>query len=72
MVTESHCATEVQGGNLTDGWFGACWAYVGAYMGQFIYGRYPVDEIWRVDLVFVLFVVGLVPMLMPKMPRMPW
>ena len=62
------CATEVQGGVLADGWFGACWAYVGAYMSQFIYGRYPVDEIWRVDLVFVLFVVGLVPMLMPNVP----
>src|SRR5215207_9594869 len=26
---------------------GACWAYVRAYFGQFIYGRYPIDERWR-------------------------
>jgi general L-amino acid transport system permease protein len=62
------CATEVQGGVRADGWFGACWAYVGAYFGQFIYGRYPVDEIWRVNLVFLLFFAGLIPMLIPSAP----
>jgi general L-amino acid transport system permease protein len=63
------CATEAQGGVKPDGWFGACWAYVGAYFGQFIYGRYPLDELWRVNLVFVLFFAGLVPMLIPSIPR---
>ncbi len=63
------CATEAQGGIQPNGWFGACWAYVGAYAGQFIYGRYPVDEIWRINLVFVLFIAGLVPMLIPTAPR---
>ena len=62
------CATDAQGGVLADGWFGACWAYVGAYLGQFIYGRYPIDELWRVNLVFVLFFGGLIPMLIPSAP----
>jgi general L-amino acid transport system permease protein len=62
------CATEVQGGVQPNGWFGACWAYVGDYLGQFIYGRYPAGEIWRVNLVFVLFFVGLIPMLIPSAP----
>ncbi len=47
---------------------GACWAYVKAYFPQFIYGRYPDPERWRVNLVFILFVVGLVPMLIPAVP----
>jgi len=47
---------------------GACWAYVEAYFPQFIYGRYPDPERWRVDLVFILFAVGLVPMLIPAVP----
>ena len=28
---------------------GACWAFVKAKFGQFIYGRYPLDQRWRVD-----------------------
>lgn len=47
---------------------GACWAYVGAYFEQFIYGRYPDAERWRVDLVFAAGALGLVPMLMPTVP----
>ncbi|MBH0236579.1 amino acid ABC transporter permease [Methylobrevis albus] len=47
---------------------GACWAFVKAKFGQFIYGRYPLDQRWRVDLVFIMLVVGLVPLAMPKVP----
>ena len=51
---------------------GACWAYVNDYLGQFIYGRYPVDERWRVNIVFFLGFIGLVPMLIPSMPGKKW
>ena len=47
---------------------GACWAFVKAKFGQFIYGRYPIDERWRVDIVFVLFAALLMPMAIPKVP----
>ena len=36
---------------------GACWVFVKARLGQFIYGFYPAAERWRVDLAFVLLVV---------------
>lgn len=62
------CATAVQGGTQPEGWFGACWAYVGAYSNQFIYGRYPDAEQWRVNIVFALFALGLAPLLMPNAP----
>jgi len=62
------CTTEAQGGTMPNGWFGACWAYVGAYLDDFIYGRYPVSERWRINLTFVLFAAGLVPLLIPGAP----
>ncbi|MBA5776431.1 amino acid ABC transporter permease [Stappia sp. F7233] len=47
---------------------GACWAYVKAYLPQFIYGRYPIDERWRVDIVYGLFALLLIPMAIPGVP----
>lgn len=47
---------------------GACWPFIDAKFSQFIYGRYPIDETWRVDLVFLAGALGLVPMLMPHAP----
>ncbi|WP_420415170.1 amino acid ABC transporter permease [Roseibium sp.] len=47
---------------------GACWAYVEAYLPQFIYGRYPVEERYRVDIVYALFALLLVPLAIPSAP----
>ena len=47
---------------------GACWAYVKAYFPQFVYGRYPVDEYWRVDIVYLVGALGLIPALIPSLP----
>ncbi|TYC65890.1 amino acid ABC transporter permease [Stappia sp. BW2] len=47
---------------------GACWAYVEAFFPQFIYGRYPSEEIWRVNIVYFLFAALLVPLAMPSAP----
>ena len=47
---------------------GACWPFVDAKLGQFIYGRYPELERWRVDLVFASGVIGLIPLLIPAAP----
>jgi general L-amino acid transport system permease protein len=62
------CLTETQGGIQPDGWAGACWAFVNAKFEQFMYGRYPVFYRWRVDLVAALFVLLLVPLLIPRIP----
>ena len=63
------CATTVQGGIQPDGWNGACWAFINAKFDQIIYGGYPIDERWRPTLVGILFVLLLVPMLIPSAPR---
>ncbi|GLS37080.1 amino acid ABC transporter permease [Mesorhizobium tianshanense] len=63
------CATVAQGGIQPDGWTGACWAFVNAKFGQFMFGRYPLDERWRPILIAVLFAALLVPLLIPKVRR---
>ncbi|MFK5979377.1 MAG: amino acid ABC transporter permease [Rhizobiaceae bacterium] len=60
------CATTQQGGELPVGWHAACWPYVIAYSKLFIYGRYPSEELWRVNLVLFMFFGGLVPLLIPS------
>jgi general L-amino acid transport system permease protein len=47
---------------------GACWAFVRTRFSQFMYGFYPFDDRWRVDLAYVLGLAALVPMLMPSLP----
>jgi general L-amino acid transport system permease protein len=64
----SVCSTVAQGGIQPEGWSGACWAYVNANFSQFMYGPYPIDQHWRVNLVAILFVLLLVPLLIPKAP----
>jgi len=63
------CATTVQGGVQPDGWSGACWAFIGAKFDQIIYGGYTLDQRWRPTLVGILFILLLVPMLIPSVPR---
>ncbi|MBN9136438.1 MAG: ABC transporter permease subunit, partial [Phyllobacterium sp.] len=67
-VDRAVCATVSQGGTQPEGWSGACWAYVNANFNQFMYGRYPQDQHWRVNIVGVMFVVLLVPLLIPRIP----
>jgi len=37
---------------------GACWVFVKARFGQFIYGMYPSGQRWRVDLAAIVLAVG--------------
>jgi general L-amino acid transport system permease protein len=48
---------------------GACWAYIAAKAPFFIYGSYPPDQRWRVDLAFVLAAGLIVWLLWPRAPR---
>lgn len=59
------CLTTTQGGELPEGWSGACWAFVQSKYEQFLYGRYPLDQRWRVDLTALLFVLLLTPLMIP-------
>jgi general L-amino acid transport system permease protein len=47
---------------------GACWPFISAKIRQFIYGFYPADEQWRVNLTYAIGAILLVPLLMPRAP----
>jgi general L-amino acid transport system permease protein len=48
---------------------GACWAFVRERLAFFIYGSYPIDQRWRVDLFFVMLAIGAVWLLWLEAPR---
>ena len=37
---------------------GACWVFVKARLGQFMYGLYPPSERWRVDLAGIILIAA--------------
>ncbi len=47
---------------------GACWSIIIVRFYQFVYGFYPREEVWRVNVVYFLLVVALVPLLYEKFP----
>jgi general L-amino acid transport system permease protein len=51
---------------------GACWPFAQAWFGQFLYGRYPDAERWRVNLTYALAIAGLVPLMVPQIPGKLW
>ena len=48
---------------------GACWPMIKERLAYFVYGSYPIDQRWRVDIVFALGAVGLVWVLWLNAPR---
>ena len=36
---------------------GACWTYIKVWFKRFMYGMYPNEQIWRVNLAFIFLVV---------------
>jgi general L-amino acid transport system permease protein len=38
---------------------GACWVFIRARMGQFMYGLYPPDQRWRADLAGIIFILSI-------------
>jgi len=45
---------------------GACWAGVINWLDNIIYGRYPRDELWRVNLGGLLLVIWMAPLWLPR------
>ncbi len=47
---------------------GACWPFIAAKINQLIYGFYPADQRWRVNLAFLIGAALLIPLLVPSAP----
>ncbi|TCO83331.1 amino acid ABC transporter membrane protein 2 (PAAT family) [Plasticicumulans lactativorans] len=51
---------------------GACWVFIKMRFGQFMYGFFPEPERWRVNLAWILAVLGILPLLGKRNPlRLP-
>ena len=50
---------------------GACWAGVFEWTGALVYGRYPPDQRWRVNLAFAVVVVWIAPLWLPRVLSKP-
>ncbi len=47
---------------------GACWAIIYVRFYQFMYGFYPREEVWRVNLSYIMLVIAIVPLLFDRFP----
>ena len=47
---------------------GACWIYIAARLNFFIYGFFPAPEYWRINLMFLMGILFLAPLLIPRAP----
>ena len=50
---------------------GACWVFVKMWFNRFLYGLYPNEEIWRINLAFSILIISIVVyrFLNPKFKR---
>ncbi len=48
---------------------GACWVFIEARLGQFLYGFYPEGARWRVNLAFALLIAGGAALIWLRLPR---
>jgi len=51
---------------------GACWVFIKARLDFFIYGFYPTSEYWRVNILYVLLAIIIVPQFISNFPRKSW
>ena len=51
---------------------GACWTFIKMRFGQFMYGFYPFDQRWRVDIAGILLAVSILWLLIPGLPYKKW
>ncbi len=48
---------------------GACWGVIPERFNQLMYGFYPRDQQWRINLSLILMIVAIAPVLFNKVPR---
>lgn len=51
---------------------GACWPFVTNRFGQFMYGFYPEDQRWRVNLGYAIAVIAMIPLFIEKVRNKGW
>lgn len=67
-VKREVCWTVDQGGLLPEGWHAACWPFIAAKAKFILYGAYPNEALWRVNLTYAIGLIGLIWALVPRFP----
>lgn len=47
---------------------GACWVFIHARFGHFMYGLYPAAEIWRINFALTIALLSILPMFLKSIP----
>ncbi|MBA0206849.1 MULTISPECIES: amino acid ABC transporter permease [Pectobacterium] len=47
---------------------GACWVFIHARFGHFMYGLYPAAEIWRINFALTIGLLSILPMFLKSIP----
>lgn len=48
---------------------GACWPFLAARLQQYVYGFYPDEELWRVNIVYLVGAIGIAWMVIERLPH---
>lgn len=51
---------------------GACWVFINVRFNQFMYGLYPAEEYWRINLAGILIVLLMIPMFLKQFRHKLW
>jgi len=51
---------------------GACWVFIKVWFRQLMYGRYPADQIWRIDTAYVIAVAAGALLFVPGFRKKHW
>ncbi len=51
---------------------GACWVFISAWFKFLMYGRFPVPELWRVNLSYIIGGIPLLALIVPGTPFKKW
>ena len=68
-LDRGECEQFVDGNKIKEG---ACWSFIRFWFPEILYGRYPQDETWRLNLGFGLLLVAVVPLFFPKYKWKKW
>ena len=51
---------------------GACWVYIRVWFKQLMYGRYPDDQLWRINTAYIVLVLAAIPLFIPRFQYKHW
>ena len=51
---------------------GACWVFINVWFKQLMYGRYPDADLWRINLAYIIVIVAMIPLFIPRFPKKHW